>query len=171
MEISSLKIFSDMPPITDKYLKSAEFQNAMSSVFCTENMKVYDSVDDKKGIALQLRYLGFIVSLMNGFVEKDVTEELAVLRSVNSFTEIPTDCILQFKDVTENFCIFRKNGNNLLVTLYVFCNAYEFIGRAGEFVLFDSYETRGYSGNLYGLLNRLSYLASRVESTVGMNLF
>ena len=39
MEISSLKIFSDMPPITDKYLKSAEFQNAMSSVFCTENMK------------------------------------------------------------------------------------------------------------------------------------
>lgn len=72
MEISSLKIFSDMPPITDKYLKSAEFQNAMSSVFCTENMKVYGSVDDKKGIALQLRYLGFIVSLMNSFVEKDV---------------------------------------------------------------------------------------------------
>ncbi|MEE0272379.1 hypothetical protein [Coprococcus eutactus] len=171
MEISSLKIFSDMPPITDKYLKSAEFQNAMSSVFCTENMKVYGSVDDKKGIALQLRYLGFIVSLMNSFVEKDVTEELAALRSVNSFTEISTDCILQFKDVTENFCIFRKNGNDLLVTLYVFCNTYEFIGRTGEFVLFDSYETRGYSGNLYGLLSRLSYLASRVESTVGMGLF
>ena len=53
----------------------------------------------------------------------------------------------------------------------MFCNTYEFIGRAGEFVLFDSYETRGYSGNLYGLLNRLSYLASRAESTVGMNLF
>lgn len=69
---------------------------------------------------MQLRYLGFIVSLMNSFVEKDVTEELAVLRSVNSFTEIMTDCILQFKDVTENFCIFRKNGNDLLITLYVF---------------------------------------------------
>ena len=50
MENSSLKTFSDMPPITDEYLKSAEFQNAMSSVFCTENMKVYGSVDDKRAL-------------------------------------------------------------------------------------------------------------------------
>ena len=171
MNISSLKIFNDMPPITDKYLKSIEFQDAMHSVFCTENMRVYDSVDDKKGIALQLRYLGFVFSLMNDFVEKDVTDELTILRNVDDFAKVTTDCILQFKDVTENFCIFRKNDKDLLVTLYVFCNAYEFIGRDGEFTLFNSYETRGYSGNLYGLLRRLSNLASRVESVVDMNLF
>ena len=171
MNVSSLRIFNDMPSITNKYLESTEFRDTMRSVFCAENMRVYDSVKDKRSIALQLRYLGFILSLMDSFIEKDVTRELAVLRNVNGYAKIATDCIVQFRDVTENFCIFRKNGEETIATLYVFCNAYEFIGCNGEFTLFNSYETRGYSGNLYGLLSRLCYLASDVGDNTEMKLF
>lgn len=171
MNVSSLRIFSDMPPITDKYLESAEFRDTMCGVFCAENMRVYDSVKDKRSIALQLRYLGFVLSLMNSFTERDVTRELTRLRSVDRCAKIVTDCIVQFKDVTENFCIFRKSDKETIATLYVFCNAYEFIGCNGEFTLFNSYETRGYSGNLYGLLNRLCYLAGEIEDNTKMQLF
>lgn len=173
MRFWDLRIFSDIPPITQEYVNGNEFKETISNIFCNKNCMVYNSVFDKKAIALQLRYLGFVATIMSeNTLEFNVTELVNHSRSSLNYTGRLQDCILYFDDITENFCSFRADKNCFVAVLYVFCNVYEFTIENNDLVLTNSYETRGYTGNVYKLIQRLLSIAEeKCSNNVGMNLF